>query len=173
MKAVELSQKQDRSLATAPQSKLSLNQKPSMSSFLPSARPGISTMKSSQPVLKPETVKTEKPVATAVPVKEKIEIKQNSALLITGQIANRRVLRAAKPPYPRWAQEQGIQAEVFIFITVRTDGTVKDNAYVQTSSGYPELDQLAMDAVQQFQFASTAGSGDETGTVVFRFQLQR
>jgi len=83
------------------------------------------------------------------------------------------VIRAAKPPYPLWAQEKGIQAEVFVNVTVKPDGTVKDNAYVQTSSGYGELDQLAIEAIMQFIFAPSAGSADETGVVVFRFQLER
>jgi TonB family protein len=105
---------------------------------------------------------------------EKIEIApKKGALLITGQIANRRVLRAAKPTYPLWAREKNIQAEVFINVTVKPDGSVKDNAYIQTSSGYGELDQLAMEAIMQFMFAPSVGSADESGVVVFRFQLER
>ncbi len=174
IKAVELNQSQQREIATTSQKVSLSSQKPS-TSFLPSARPGISTMKSSQPLLKPETVKIDKPTPVVkAAAQEKIEITQKKgALLITGQIANRRVIRAAKPPYPLWAQEKGIQAEVFVNVTVKPDGTVKDNAYIQTSSGYGELDQLAMEAIMQFIFAPSAGSADETGVVVFRFQLER
>jgi len=81
-------------------------------------------------------------------------------------------MKAVKPPYPRWAQEQNVQAEVSVYMTVRSDGSVKENAYVQSGSGYPELDQLALEAAKQFIFAPKAGP-EETGVAVFRFMLER
>ncbi len=172
IKQAELAQ-QSRQLAEAPKQALSLQNKPAMSSFLPSAKPGISTM-AKQPSLKPETVNIEKPTPF---VKKSVEtgtinIAKKNALLITGQIANRAIMKAVKPPYPRWAQEQNVQAEVSVYMTVRADGSVKENAYVQSGSGYPELDQLALEAAKQFMFAPKPGP-EETGVAVFRFMLER
>ncbi|MFP4466132.1 MAG: energy transducer TonB [Candidatus Goldiibacteriota bacterium] len=144
-------------------------------SMLPRARPGISTIAKKDTALKPSKAKIEKP--TAEPretLKKDITIKKDRGpLLITGQIANRTVLKAVTPVYPRWAQQQGIEAEVAVFLTVLPDGTVKDDAYVRRSSGHSELDELALDAIKQFRFAPKGISGDETGIAIFRFQLTR
>lgn len=51
------------------------------------------------------------------------------------------------PPYPPMARRLGQQGTVILAITVGTDGSVSA-AQVATSSGFPELDQAALDWVK-------------------------
>jgi TonB family protein len=168
---------QQRTLANAPQ-KLNINASAARSSFLPSERPAISVdaMAKAGSGLKGVAVKV---VPTPAPKKAEAEEKINIApqrgtqLLITGQLSGRSIMRKTSPQYPRWAEEQGIQAEVAIDFTVKGDGSVKDNLMVSRTSGYPELDDLAKEALLQFMFAPLSSGDDQTGTAVFVYKLSR
>jgi len=174
-------QKQQK-LAAAP-SKLDLSKASTSpkSSFLPVERPAISADAVQRgSALKASALKLGKP--TPEPQKkaqeEQIVIKKEkgAALLLTGQIENRPIRRKFVPAYPRWAQEQGIEAQVAIYFVVRPDGTVKENAYVSRGSGYPELDQLALEAILKFEFEplpSSERQEDQSGTAIFKYQLAR
>jgi len=56
-----------------------------------------------------------------------------------------------RPPYPRIAKEQGWQGTVKLTITIGPDGMVS-SATVHTSSGFPILDQIALDATDDWLF---------------------
>jgi TonB family protein len=165
-------------LAAAP-SKLNLSSNaPKTNSFLPSSRPAISAaaMARGGGGLKTVAPKLEKP--TPAPKKaadENIVIKKDkgTALLITGQLSGRGILKRTSPSYPRWAEEQGIEAQVAVAFTVRADGSVKDNLYIEKTSGYPEIDDIAKEALQQFLFAPLSSSEDQSGTAIFVFKLSR
>ena len=58
-------------------------------------------------------------------------------------------------------------------IAVTSSGVVKDNAQVTQGSGYSELDQLALQAALAFVFAPISGSEDQTGQIIFRYQLNK
>lgn len=93
---------------------------------------------------------------------------------IGGPIGDRKIVRRRLPEYPTWAEEKGISAAVQIFFTVRPDGTIRTNLRVDRSSGYPELDQLAMQALLQWKFSSTSARSDDNtawGVITFRFTL--
>jgi TonB family protein len=165
-------------LAAAP-SKLNLSANNSKAnSFLPMNHPSISAeaMARGNAGLTTMAPKLDKP--TPEPKKqaeENIVIKKEkgTALLITGQLSGRGILRKTAPQYPRWAEEQGIEAQVAVAFTVRSDGSVKDNLYIEKTSGYPELDDLAKEALTQFSFVSIPGSEDQSGTAIFVFKLSR
>jgi TonB family protein len=168
---------QQRQLANAPQ-KLNISASAARNSFLPSERPAISVdaMARAGAGLKGVAVKVEPtPVPKKAEPEEKINIapQRGTQLLITGQLSGRAITRKTSPQYPRWAEEQGIQAEVAIDFTVKADGSVKDNLMVSRTSGYPELDDLAKDALLQFMFAPLSSSDDQTGTAVFVYKLSR
>jgi TonB family protein len=167
---------QQNKLANAPQ-RLNINMNASRSSFLPQERPAISVDAMARGNgLKAIAVKVE---PTPAPKKKEVDEQVNIApqrgtqLLITGQLSGRGIIRKTSPHYPRWAEEQGIQAQVSIDFTVSADGSVKDNLMVSRTSGYPELDDLAKEALQQFMFAPLSSSEDQTGTAVFVYQLSR
>jgi TonB family protein len=167
---------QQRQLAAAP-NKLNINMSQSRSSFLPAARPAVSmdSMRAGSG-LKTEAVKivpTPEPRKAAAEEKISIAPQKGTALLITGQLSGRNIMRKTAPQYPRWAEEQGIQAQVAIDFTVRADGSVKENLMVSRTSGYPELDELAKEALLTFMFAPLSTSDDQTGTAVFVYKLSR
>jgi TonB family protein len=173
---IDLQKKQ--ALASAPSTKIDLGTQTKKSSILPAANPGgisLSSNRGTQTGIKQSSFKLGKP--TPEPKKslatENIVIEKQQALLIQGDIAGRQILVAKKPPYPRWAQEQGLEATVTIYFVVRSDGTVKDNLIVERSSNYPELDNLAKEALLQFKFAPIPGSDDQSGYATFRFMLER
>lgn len=66
--------------------------------------------------------------------------------------AGRKVTFSTKPEMPRWAEEQGIVAKVRLWFQVLPDGSVDPQIVVKRTSGYRELDQLAIKAMRQWEF---------------------
>ena len=50
---------------------------------------------------------------------------------------------------------------------------MKNNLYVEASSGYPEMDNLAMKALRAFKFAPIASGEEQEGGIIFYFRLSR
>jgi len=99
---------------------------------------------------------------------------QGQGFEIGGPIGDRKIMRRRLPEYPAWAEEKGVSAVVQIFFTVRPDGSIRTTMRVDRSSGYPELDQLAKEALAQWKFSPTsAASSEDTawGVITFRFTL--
>ncbi len=100
-------------------------------------------------------------------------MKSNKGFDITGPLNNRPILNKVIPQYPAWAEEQGIIGSVRIWFTVTADGHVRSNMRVTKTTGYPELDKLALDALKQWRFAGY-NSDDEAsqwGIITFTFSL--
>jgi TonB family protein len=95
------------------------------------------------------------------------------AFEIAGPLNNRAILHKAIPQYPAWAEEQGIIGSVRIWFTVATGGSVRPNMRVTKTTGYPELDKLAMEALKQWRFApfETADESSQWGIITFTFSL--
>jgi TonB family protein len=68
-----------------------------------------------------------------------------------------RMIRAAKPQYTRDAMLRRVQGEVTMRVVVNTDGSVSDVIIVRSLD--PGLDQEALKAAQQFQFAPATKDG--------------
>lgn len=174
----QLALQKQQQMAMAPTNKLNLNQNAPKSSFLPMAgKPVINADVSRQTtgVLKQSAFKLGQPTPEKKSqslADENLNIPKKQALLISGDISGRQIIAAKKPSFPRWAQDQGIEAAVTLFFTVRPDGTVKDNVLVERTSGYTELDDLAKEALLQFKFASISASEDQTGYATFRYMLE-
>lgn len=92
---------------------------------------------------------------------------------IAGPLNNRTITHKVIPQYPAWAEEQGIIGSVRIWFTVTSDGTVRSNMRVTKTTGYPDLDKLALEALKQWQFASFASSDESSqwGIITFTFSL--
>jgi TonB family protein len=96
------------------------------------------------------------------------------AFEIGGPVGDRRIMRRRIPEYPAWAEEKGIAAMVKIYFTVKSDGTLRANMRILTSSGYAELDSLAREALAQWRFSPTSADSNEEaawGVITFRFTL--
>lgn len=92
---------------------------------------------------------------------------------ITGELSDRKILRQVAPEYPAWAQEQGISASVVLEFTVDPSGTVKNNIVVRRTSGYPKLDETAIQALRQWKFVPLpeGTNRDEVGMITFNYSL--
>ncbi|MFA5976096.1 MAG: energy transducer TonB [Elusimicrobiota bacterium] len=92
---------------------------------------------------------------------------------IVGPLKNRPVVKKVIPQYPAWAEEQGIIGSVRLYFTVTADGVVRTNMRITKTTGYPQLDELAIEALKQWRFAPIGGVGDEGqwGIITFNFAL--
>jgi TonB family protein len=93
-----------------------------------------------------------------------------------GPLKYRKILKLELPPYPRWAEEQGVEASVSFRLWVDPKGRVKDNMYLEKASGYSELDHLAKEALMKFVFVPLPGDQpqeDEWGVATFRFEFKK
>ncbi|MCK5242918.1 TonB family protein, partial [bacterium] len=103
-------------------------------------------------------------------------LREKNTFQIFGPLKNRRRIKIFLPRYPRWAEEQGIECSVSFHLFVLPDGRVKNNLYMEQSSGYSEIDKLALTALSKFQFVPL-GSGkkqeEQEGVIVFYFRLSR
>jgi TonB family protein len=92
-----------------------------------------------------------------------------------GRFTNVKPLKTERPLYPRMAREQGWQGKVLLRARINPEGTVK-NATVQESSGFPILDDSAVQAVQNWSF-EPAKNGEfpvpSTVDLPIRFDLLR
>ena len=104
----------------------------------------------------------------------KIGKKSGKGFDIAGPLGNRGIAHKVIPEYPAWAEEQGIIGSVRLYFTVTPDGSVRPNIRVTKTTGYPQLDQLGIDALKQWRFAPMAGGDDEGGQwgiITFNFSL--
>jgi TolA protein len=92
---------------------------------------------------------------------------------LEGPAGSRRLLRRALPSSPAWVSERGLELSVQVKFQVQPDGSVKAGAVVKRTSGFPEIDQRALDALKKWRFDSApAKAGPETwGVVTFRFLM--
>lgn len=103
-----------------------------------------------------------------------IPVTKGTSFQIAGPISEREIVNKVKPNYPRWALEQRISGTVTVRIWVMPNGKVKGIPQVLSSSGYPELDQVVVNAVREWIFAPLASgvkSEDQWGDITFIFQL--
>jgi len=78
------------------------------------------------------------------------------------------------PVYPRESREKGEEGRVVISLTIRADGMAAD-IKVAESSGYPRLDQAALEAVRNSTFIPATRFGlpiDSTKKIAFTFRLK-
>lgn len=103
-----------------------------------------------------------------------VPVTRGTSFQIAGPISERGIISKVKPNYPRWALEQRISGTVTVRIWVMPNGKVKGVPQVLSSSGYPELDQVVVNAVREWIFtplASGVKAEDQWGDITFIFQL--
>jgi protein TonB len=75
-----------------------------------------------------------------------------------------RVVRTVKPAYPRSAMLRRLEGDVIVRAVVDTSGRVSDARIAQSLD--PELDQEALRAIQQWQFAPASANGVPVETAI-------
>ncbi len=93
---------------------------------------------------------------------------------IEGPLKNRRVVAYDIPEFPKWARDQGVlEAEVSIKFWVDKDGNVLENDMrIENTSGFGQLDHLAMDSLKNWKFAPVLEDARQWGVITFRFVLE-
>jgi TonB family protein len=93
---------------------------------------------------------------------------------VAGPISQREITRKLVPRYPKWALDRRVSGTVVVRIWVQPDGRVKGAPTVESSSGYPDLDQVVVDALRGWEFAALGPgvkSEDQWGIITFKFVL--
>lgn len=94
---------------------------------------------------------------------------------LEGPVGSRRLLRRALPAYPGWAAERGLEFAVQVKFQVLADGSVKPEVVIKKTSGFPDVDRRAVEALRRWRFEPVpAGSGPAPeiwGIVSFRFLM--
>jgi len=93
---------------------------------------------------------------------------------VAGPISQRTITKKNVPRYPKWAVERRVSGTVVVRIWVQPNGQVKGTPAVESSSGYPDLDQVVVDALRGWEFAALGPevkSEDQWGIITFKFML--
>ncbi len=101
---------------------------------------------------------------------------KNGPFSMEGPLKYRKILKLELPPYPRWAEEKGIEPVVSYRIWVDPRGRVKETMYLERASGYNELDGLVRESLRRFIFVtlpSDQPQEDEWGVATFRFTFRK
>ncbi|MGB9741572.1 MAG: energy transducer TonB [candidate division WOR-3 bacterium] len=126
-----------------------------------------------RPLSKPGSSVLPPPPAPSQPTVQ-APVTRGTSFQIAGPISQREIIKKVKPRYPKWALDQHISGTVTVRIWVLPNGQVKGVPQVVSSSGYPELDQVVVDAVRCWEFAPL-GTGvkieEQWGDITFIFQL--
>lgn len=91
---------------------------------------------------------------------------------IEGLVAGREIRRWVQPGFPRSAEEQGkMDGKVRVKLWVLPSGEVVETMIIQTS-GVPEFDQDASQALMKWIFERIEEEETQTGIVTFRFKKE-
>ncbi len=126
-----------------------------------------------RPVSKPTKV-DQLPPPVKSEATELTPVARGTSFQIAGPISQREIVKKVKPKYPKWALEQHISGKVTVRIWVLPNGTVKGVPQVLISSGYPDLDQVVLEAVRNWEFAPLGADvkpEEQWGDITFIFQL--
>lgn len=85
-----------------------------------------------------------------------------------------RKIRYQEPlEYPEWAKERGVDAKVVLRFRVMPDGSVDSQIVVRKTSGWRQLDELAMKSLRNFLFDPLPAGSAQTaqwGELTFHFK---
>jgi len=122
-----------------------------------------------------------KPAARSLPITRSQDLPKVEApasrgtnFSVAGPISQRAITRKPVPRYPKWALDRRVSGTVIVRICVQPDGRVKGAPTVESSSGYPDLDQVVVDALRGWEFAALGPgvkSEDQWGVITFKFVL--
>lgn len=113
------------------------------------------------------------PVVVKAPRPDKVEVAPGPTPPAVVEEAE--TLDAPAPAYPRQAVRKRQEGTVVLLADVRADGTV-EKAHVESSSGFPLLDDAALDAVERWRFKPrVTGEGPRpfVARVPFKFSITR
>ncbi|MDR0675575.1 MAG: TonB family protein [Elusimicrobiota bacterium] len=105
-------------------------------------------------------------------VDKKVAEKNTKKFEITGKIKDRQIVYSIIPEYPSWAQEQGIEAVIYIYFEVNPNGVVLDDMIkIEITSGYKKLDDYVKEILRQWKFSTINTEEIQSGIISFNFKL--
>lgn len=127
-----------------------------------------------------ESILEEYPSMSQAPITQEVESVQllkapDTFFSIRGPLKGRKILEMKLPKYPRWAEEEGIEAQISVQLIVTPEGKVKPDTWIEYTSGIPEFDQIAVDSVLSIKFAPLSShevAREQWGIVTFNFRLK-
>jgi TonB family protein len=93
----------------------------------------------------------------------------DASFTLEGPVGSRRLVKRVLPESPEWVAQRQLDLRVQIRFQVLADGSVKPGAVISRTSGFPELDRRALDAIKRWRFAPLPGANPVWGMVSFRF----
>lgn len=91
---------------------------------------------------------------------------------ITGKIKDRKIIYSKMPEYPAWAQQQGIEARIYVYLEVAPDGKVIDDSIrIEITSGYKKLDDYVKEVLKFWKFENLNSQEIQSGIINFNFKL--
>jgi protein TonB len=99
---------------------------------------------------------------------------EEKVMTITGPVSRRKLIRKVYPKYPSWAEEKGVEGEVDLKFWVSPEGMVTSVELIRTS-GYPDLDSKAMEAIKKYLFSPLGKEEDQEeqwGTITIKYTLK-
>ncbi len=96
-----------------------------------------------------------------------------SGIRISGPVADRPLITYRAPIYPEWAQREMVEGSVRLHFNVLPDGSVKENIFVEKTSGFEDFDENAVRALALWRFEPLARGvvGEQWGSIVFDYKL--
>ncbi len=108
--------------------------------------------------------------------KVKVEGKARSVLSVGGEIRDRKIVYKVLPEYPEWARKKGIAGTVVVRFIVTPEGNVKESSIIiESSSGYPGLDEAVVSALKKWKFEPLPTGVEQKaqwGIVIVKFVLK-
>lgn len=98
-------------------------------------------------------------------------VAKKSLFVISGPLKDRGIEHQVSPEYPEWAQSQGLEASLTLEFTVDPMGQVKNIIVIRRTSGYPRLDETAIQALRRWKFVPLAEDREEVGLITFKYSL--
>lgn len=95
---------------------------------------------------------------------------------VEGSVGDRRVLRRVLPHCPDWVSQRGLELSVQLKFQVLDDGTIKRGVVIKRTSGFPDIDRLALEALRKWKYQPIhngvgMSSPDVWGIVSFKFTM--
>lgn len=93
---------------------------------------------------------------------------------IDGPAGNRSIVKRVLPESPAWVAQRGLDLSVQIKFQIDAMGHVKAGAVIKRTSGFPDIDRRALEAIKKWRFEPLHGrpdAADAWGNVTFKFVM--
>lgn len=102
-------------------------------------------------------------------VEGEVESGPKTEVEITGALADRKMERMVLPPYPEWAQKQGLSAYLNIMLKVGPNGRVTGTVITVSTTGFPQWDNMVINWIKNNWVWESVPGLTSPGNIGIRF----